>query len=108
MSTPPIAGPTIEAAWKLSWLSAIAAGSRSGGTRRGIDDDRAGWSIEPTPAATNATTKIASSGGAPLEREHDEGQAAGGQPELGHDQEAPPVDGVGERRRRRARRRGSG
>ena len=65
MRTPPIAGPTIDAAWKLSWLRAIAAGSRSALTRRGIEADRAGWSIEPTPAATNATTRIAHSGGAP-------------------------------------------
>ena len=39
---PPTAGPTIDAIWKLSWLRAIAAGSRSGATSRGIDDDRAG------------------------------------------------------------------
>ena len=44
MRTPAIAGPTIEAAWKLSWLRASAAGSRSGGTSRGIDAARAGWS----------------------------------------------------------------
>ena len=42
MSTPPIAGPTIDAAWKLSWFSAIAAGRCSARTSRGIDDDRAG------------------------------------------------------------------
>ena len=44
MRIPPIAGPTIEAIWKLSWLSAMADGSRSGGTSRGIADDRVGWS----------------------------------------------------------------
>ena len=32
------------------------AGSRSDGTSRGIADARAGWSIDPRPAATNATT----------------------------------------------------
>jgi len=32
----------IEAVWKLSWLSAMAAGRRSGGTSRGIADDRVG------------------------------------------------------------------
>ena len=42
--------------WKPSWFSAIAAGSRSGGTSRGIADVRAGWSTAPTPAATKATT----------------------------------------------------
>ena len=42
MRIPPTAGPTIEAVWKLSWLRAIAAGRRSRGTRRGIDDEPGG------------------------------------------------------------------
>ena len=40
--TPPTAGPTTDAAWKLSWFRAIAAGRRSGGTSRGMDEERAG------------------------------------------------------------------
>ena len=47
-----------------SWLRPIAAGSRSMGTSRGIADARAGWSIAPSPAATNATAKMAAIGGA--------------------------------------------
>ncbi len=47
-----MAGPTIEAIWKLSWLSAMADASRSGGTRRGIDEARAGWSTADRPAAS--------------------------------------------------------
>src|SRR6266516_3202689 len=69
MMTPPTAGPTIEAVCRLSWLSAIAAGSRSAGTRRGIADDRAGWSIEARLAARKATPKIAGNdGGEPSAR----------------------------------------
>jgi hypothetical protein len=61
--TPPTAGPTTDAAWKFSWLRAIAAGRRSGGTSRGMDEERAGWSNVPSVEATNATMKMAISGG---------------------------------------------
>ncbi len=60
-----MAGPTIEAIWKLSWLSAIAEGNRSGGTSRGIDDERAGWSTAENPAAKNATKNSVQTGGSP-------------------------------------------
>src|SRR6516165_10499807 len=66
MIRPPIAGPTIEASWKFSWLSAIAEGRRSFGTRRGIADDRVGWSTDERPAAKKATTKKAHTGGGPV------------------------------------------
>ena len=66
ISSPPTAGPTIEAVWKLSWLSAMAAGRRSAGTSRAIDDERVGWSTAPRPAARNATANRAGSGGFPL------------------------------------------
>ncbi len=56
MRSPPRAGPMTAIVLKPSWFKAIAAGSRSAGTRRGIDEVRAGWSTAPTPAATNATT----------------------------------------------------
>ena len=65
MRIPPIAGPTIEAIWKFSWLSAMADGSRSGGTRRGMAEDRVGWSTAASPAATNATANRAGTGGEP-------------------------------------------
>ena len=81
MRIPPIAGPTIDAIWKLSWLSAIAAGSRSGGTSRGMADDRVGWSTAPSPAATKATANSAATGGEPCSASSDERQAAGGEPE---------------------------
>ena len=51
-----MAGPITAAPLNTSWLSPIAAGSRSTGTRRGIADARAGWSMAPMPAAANATT----------------------------------------------------
>ena len=66
MRIPPTAGPTIEAIWKFSWLSAMADGRRSAGTSRGIADDRAGWSTADSPAATNATANSASIGGDPV------------------------------------------
>ena len=94
-----MAGPTIEASWKLSWLSAMADGRRSGGTRRGMADERAGWSTDDSPAATNATANRAPTGGAAGQREQDEGEAAGGQTGLGHEQEPAAVDGVGKRAR---------
>jgi hypothetical protein len=65
MITPPTAGPTIEASWKLSWLSAMADASRSFGTSRGIADERVGWSTAESPAAKNATTNSAQTGGGP-------------------------------------------
>ncbi len=55
-NSPPSTGPATAMAWKPSWLRAMAAGSRSRGTRRGMADDRAGWSTAPRPAATKATT----------------------------------------------------
>ena len=55
ITMPPMAGPMTAAVWKLSWFRAIAAGSRSAGTRRGTAEDRAGWSTAPRLAATNAT-----------------------------------------------------
>src|SRR5450755_1530358 len=63
-SRPPIAGPTTEAAWKLSWFRAIAAGRWAGLTSRGIAADLVGPSTELSPAAMNATAKIAARGGA--------------------------------------------
>ena len=66
MRMPPTAGPTIEAIWKFSWLSAMADGRRSAGTSRGIADERAGWSTADSPAARNATANSAGSGGEPL------------------------------------------
>ena len=61
----------------------MAAGSRSGGTSRGIADERAGWSSEARPAATNATANRATSGGAGWSEPGREGRAAGHQPHLG-------------------------
>src|SRR5664279_1800289 len=59
-----MAGPTTDAVWKFSWFRAIAAGRWAGETSRGIVADRVGPSTELNPAATNATAKIAISGGA--------------------------------------------
>ena len=94
---PPAAGPTMEAVWKLSWLSAIAAGSRSFGTSRGIAEARVGWSTAPRPAATNATPNRAGSAGWPSEREDRQRQAARRQPGLGDHQQPAAIDGVGQR-----------
>ncbi len=62
-SRPPIAGPTTDAAWKLSWFRAIAAGRWAGLTSRGIAAERVGPSTELRPAAMKATPKIAARGG---------------------------------------------
>ncbi len=99
MRSPPMAGPTIEASWKLSWLSAMADGSRSGGTRRGMAEERAGWSTADSPAATNATTNRARDRRAAVERQQDEREAAGGQTGLRHEQEPAAVDRIGQRSR---------
>jgi len=56
MRMPAKMDPATETVWPLSQLTAMAAGKRSRGTRRGRADVRAGWSTDPTPAATNATT----------------------------------------------------
>ena len=60
---PPIAGPMTAPALNTSWLRAIALWSRSRGTSRGMADARAGWSTEPSPAATKASAYTAHSGG---------------------------------------------
>ncbi len=62
-TTPPIAGPTIEPAFRLTWFSAIAAGSRCAGTRRATAEERAGQSIAEKDAATNAMANNRASGG---------------------------------------------
>ena len=108
MSSPPIAGPTIEAAWKFSWLRAMAAGSRSAGTSRGIDDERAGWSTEASPAATKATTKTRISGAVGTIASTTRARLADGQAGLGDEEQPSPVHRVGDRAGPRARRRGSG
>ena len=97
MRMPPMAGPTIEASWKLSWLSAMADGNRSGGTRRGIDDERAGWSTADSPAATNGDREQRDERWRTRQREKDEGEAAGSESRLGRHQQPSPVDGVRER-----------
>jgi hypothetical protein len=56
MTIPAIAGPITQAALNVSWLSPIAAWSRSVGTRRGTADARAGPSIAPRLVDTNITT----------------------------------------------------
>ncbi len=61
---PPMAGPITAAPLNTSWFIEIAAGSRSGGTSRGMADARVGWSTAPKPAATNATAYSAMIGGA--------------------------------------------
>ncbi len=94
-----MAGPMTDADWKLSWLSAIAAGSRSAATRRGIADERAGWSIALNDAPTNATPKIARRLGAREDGEDQERGARARQAALRQDEQAPAVDRIGERAR---------
>ena len=97
MSSPPTAGPTIDAVWKLSWLSAMAAGSRSGGTSRGIADD-AGRLVDGTqPGRHEGDREQRRDRRLAAQREQRQGQAAGGQPGLGDHQQAAAIDRVGQR-----------
>ena len=50
-----MAGPITAAPLNTSWFIAMAAGRRSGGTRRGIAEVRVGWSTAASPADTKAT-----------------------------------------------------
>src|ERR1035437_10096812 len=63
MRMPAKMGPATDTVCPPSELTAMAAGRRSRGTRRGTADERAGWSTAPTPAATNATTYRAQTDG---------------------------------------------
>ena len=84
MRIPPIAGPTIEASWKFSWLSAIAVGSRSA-RDEARDRRRACRLVDRAESGRDAAamTNRAMTGGDAVEREPDQREAAGGQRGLG-------------------------
>ena len=92
-----MAGPTIEAIWKLSWLSAIAEGNRSGGHEPRIDDERAGWSTAREPRREERDDEQRRDRRIAAQGEEDQGQAAGRQPDLCRHQQPPPVHRVGQR-----------
>ena len=81
----------------MSWLSAIAEGSRSGGTSRGMADDRAGWSTADRPAAAKATANSAATGGSPDSARTTSTRLQAARPTWVDHQQPPPVHGVGER-----------
>ena len=93
-----MAGPTIEAIWKLSWLSAIADGRRSAGTRRGMADDARRLVDRGQPGRQRRRRRT---GPGPAARRHSARttstrlQAA--RPDLGRHQQPAPIDRIGER-----------